>query len=258
MALRAVIPALLAYAIATPGIAAKIDADTLADLGTATIATIGEDGTMTLSDGRGLRLAAIELARNASGYDPRQEIADIVGAGPVTLKGDGPAEDRYGRVVAQVFTADGVWVEGELLRRGWARVATTPDHHSVAPALYTAERTARAHRIGLWSDSRTALRHADAVVRFVDSWQVVDGIVVAVAPRHNAIDLHLGDDETRDLSIRIPTYIAQAMPTDPSTLTGRHLRVRGWIGKGVGPLITINHAEQIEIVGRPRRQAAGE
>jgi hypothetical protein len=258
MAPRLLILALLACTAATPALATAIDADTLADLGTAAVATIDEDGAITLMDGRALHLSGIELAQGAAARDLQQALTDVIGAGPLTLKGDGPAEDRYGRLVAQVFTADGVWVEGELLRHGWARVATTPDHRSTAAALYTAERPARAHRLGLWGDSRTALRHADAVMRFIDSWQVVDGIVVSVAPRHNAIDLRLGDDEARDLSIRIPTYIAQSMETDPANLAGRHLRVRGWIGKGVGPLITVNHAEQIELIGRPRQKVAND
>ncbi len=254
MAPRLLMFVLLTCAAAAQASAAAIDADALADLGTATVDKIGEDGAITLADGRALHLSGIELARGVAARDLQQTLTDVIGPGPIALKGDGPAEDRYGRVVAQVFTADGTWVEGALLRHGWARVATTPDHRSVAAALYTAERPARTHRLGLWGDTHTALRHADAVTRFIDSWQVVDGIVVSVAPRHNAIDLRLGDDESRDLSIRIPAYIAQTMDVDPATMAGRHLRVRGWIGKGIGPLITVNHAEQIEVVGRPRQR----
>jgi endonuclease YncB( thermonuclease family) len=245
-----------ALAFATPVAAAPLDASTLVDLGTASIETIGDDGAMTLTDGRKLRLAGIELIHSAPAHDMQQTLRSIIGSASVTLKGDGPDEDRYGRVIAQVFTADGTWVEGALLRQGLARVATTPDHCEVAAALYTAERPARTHRLGLWGDARTALRHADAVMRFIDSWQVVDGTVIAVTPRHNAIDLHFGDDEAHDLSIRIPGAIAEGMQTDPASLIGRHLRVRGWIGKGIGPLIVLNHAEQIEIVGRRRQRVA--
>jgi micrococcal nuclease len=44
-----------------------------------------------------------------------------------------PAErpvDRYGRLLAQVYLADGRWLQGELLRAGLARVATTLDSRS--------------------------------------------------------------------------------------------------------------------------------
>lgn len=256
MAPRLLILALLALACATPVAAATLDPSTLADLGTATIKTIGDDGTMTLADGRVLRLSGVELVSGAAARNLQQALRDMIGTGPIALRGDGPAEDRYGRVVAQVFAADGTWIEGAVLRQGLARVATTPDHREVAAALYAAERSARAHRLGLWNDARTALRHADAVIRFVDSWQVVDGVVTSITPRHNAVDLHLGDDEARDLSIRVSAVIAQKMETDPATLVGRHLRVRGWIGKGAGPLVVLNHAEQIEIVGRSRQRVA--
>ncbi len=258
MAPRFLILMLLACAYSTSAFAATIEAATLADLGTASVAKIDEDGTITLSGGRVLRLAGIELARGHAAQDLQTTLTGLIGRGPLTLKSDGPTEDRYGRVVAQAFAADGAWIEGELLRHGLARVATTPDHRSTADALYTAERPARTHRLGLWGDTHTALRHAGEIARFIDSWQVVDGTVISVNPRHNAIDLRLGDDEAHDLSIRIPTSIAQAMPTDPATLVGRHLRVRGWIGKGIGPLITLNHAEQIEVVGRPHQRVAEE
>ncbi|HEY1723675.1 MAG TPA: thermonuclease family protein [Magnetospirillaceae bacterium] len=236
-----------------PAMAAPIDVSLLVDLGVASIAKIDDRGAITLNDGRTLRLSGIELTQGRASQDLQATLTELVGHDPIALKSDGPEQDRYGRLVAQVFTADGTWIEGALLRKGLARVATTPDHAGMAAALYAAERSARGHHLGLWSDPRTALRHADDVMRFIDSWQVVDGTVISVSPHYGAVDLRLGDDEHRDLSIRVPTAIADAMDTDPADLVGRHLRVRGWIGKGVGPLIVLNHAEQIELVGRSRR-----
>lgn len=261
MASRRSIFALLMFAAAAPAVAAPIDASrldpsSLVDLGIARFAKVSDDGTIILNDGRKLRLAGIELAQGRSTHDLQTALDQLTGSDPIELRADGPAEDRYGRVVAQAFAADGTWIEGALLRLGLARVATTPDHRSLAPALYTAERAALAHHLGLWADPRTALRHAEAISRFIDSWQVVDGTVVAANPRHNAVDLQLGDDESHDLTIRIPISVAQTMDSDPSELVGRHLRVRGWIGKGVGPLIVLNHPEQIELVGRKRRKMA--
>ena len=233
--------------------AEPIDHVALQDLGGATVARIQDDGSLMLADGRVLRLAGIDLPRGALGRETVAALSDLAGRGPLVLKGDGPPEDRYGRLVAEAFAADGIWIEGELLRRGLARVATTVDHRIAAPALYAAERGACARRAGLWADPDYALRRPDQALRLIDSWQVVDGRVQSAILRRGAADLYFGDNPARDLEVRVPAGIARRMDYDPAKLAGQRIRVRGWIGKGQGPVITLNHAEQIEVMGRAQR-----
>ncbi len=94
------------------------------------------------------------------------------------------------------------------------------------------------------------------MTRLVDSWQVVEGIVARAETRRDSVDLVLGDDRAHDLTVRVPVAIARTMEIDPASLEGRHVRVRGWIGKTEGPTITVSHAEQIETIGRARRAEA--
>ncbi len=238
--------------------AAPIDRIALADLGTIAATRVAEDGTVALEDGRSLRLAGVDLPRGASAHDAVLALTGFVGRGPLALKGDGPAEDRYGRVVAQAFAADGTWIEGELLRQGLARVATTVDHRAAAAALYAAERGARGRRVGLWSDPATALRRPEQAAHMIDSWQVVAGTVAAAVPRHSGFDLRFGDDPARDLAVRVPGEVARGLDDDATDLVGRRIIVRGWIGKGAGPLIILSHAEQIELVARSRSRESEE
>lgn len=56
--------------------------------------------------------------------------------------------DRYGRVVGDVYTDAGTWVNLELVKRGMAWHYTA---YSADQRLADAEREARAARIGLWS-----------------------------------------------------------------------------------------------------------
>lgn len=59
--------------------------------------------------------------------------------------------DRYGRVVGDVYTTGGTWVNLELVKRGmaWHYLAYSSDER-----LAAAEREARAARVGLWSQPR--------------------------------------------------------------------------------------------------------
>jgi micrococcal nuclease len=218
--------------------------------------SVDGDGTLHLADGRTLRLAGIDLAEGRVGRQAQALMTQFIGNGPLTLEDDGVAQDRYGRLEAQVYDRDGAWLQGILLRQGLARVATTPDHRDFAHALLAAERPARTRRLGLWSEAKYALRHADEVTRLLDSWQVVEGIVARAEARHDAVDLVLGDDRAHDLTVRVPMAVVRTMEIDPATLEGRHVRVRGWIGKTEGPTITLNHAEQLETIGRVRRAEA--
>ncbi len=108
----------------------------------------------------------------------------------------------------------------------------------------------------LWSNPDYALRTPAQAARLVDTWQVVEGSVSQVRAQHDAVFLEFGEDRAHDLAVRIPISIAQAMEVDPAELAGRKIRVRGWIGKTLGPVIAIDHAEQIETIGRLRRTAS--
>lgn len=246
----------LLVVLAVPVCADAADEVAPAQTATVTAATVNDDGTIHLADGRMLRLAGIELPAGRIGRLANAAIARFIAAGPLSLETDGAMQDRYGRIVAQAYDRDRDWLQGVLLRQGLARVATAPDHRDFARNLLAAERPARVHRLGLWGDPKYALRHADEVARLIDSWQVVEGVVDHAETRHNAVDLVLGGDRVHDLTVRIPIGVARTMEADPSDLAGRRIRVRGWIGKTEGPTITLSHAEQLETIGRVRHAEA--
>ena len=227
-----------------------------ADLGVVAVARVNDDGTIALADGRSLRLAEIDLLRGRVGRAARAAVMELAAAGAFTLRGDGPVEDRYGRVDAQAYAADGRWVQGELVYRGLARVATSADHCAMASQLLAIERIARAHGAELWDNPEYALRSPEQAATLTDTWQVVEGKVAKARTTRSGLYLDFGADPAHDLAVRIPLSVARNMEFDPTALAGHKIRVRGWIGKTIGPLITLDHPEQIEALGHPRRVAA--
>jgi micrococcal nuclease len=73
----------------------------------------------------------------------------------VRLVGDVEARDRYGRRLAYVYRArDGLFVNAELVRRGYATAATFPPNVAHADEFAELARAARQDGRGLWSACR--------------------------------------------------------------------------------------------------------
>jgi len=70
----------------------------------------------------------------------------------VRLVGDAEARDRYGRMLAYVYRKrDGLFVNAELVRRGYAKPMTIPPNVAHALELRRLAKTARREGRGLWS-----------------------------------------------------------------------------------------------------------
>ena len=75
----------------------------------------------------------------------------LVAGERVRLRLDAEARDRYGRLLAYVYRLrDGLFVNGALVRDGFATILTIPPNVAHRRALGALERRARAERRGLW------------------------------------------------------------------------------------------------------------
>ena len=164
--------------------------------------------------------------------------------------------DRYGRLLAQAYLADGRWLQGELLRAGLARVATSLDSRERAGDMLAIEAEARAARRGLWASPVYALASPTSVRDRIGSFAVVDGDVIAARRVKDRVYLNFGQDWRDDFTV---TIAASALPLfaqagfDPLTLGGQRIRVRGWVERYNGPAIEATHPEQIEVLGTAAR-----
>ena len=75
----------------------------------------------------------------------------LVAGASVELRLDAESRDRYGRLLAYVYRRrDGLFVNGALVRGGFARILTIPPNTGHAAELGGLARHARAARRGLW------------------------------------------------------------------------------------------------------------
>jgi micrococcal nuclease len=85
-------------------------------------------------------------ARAAAAFNSR-----LVGGRRVELRTDAEPRDRYGRLLAYVRRRpDGLFVNAELVRRGFATILTIPPNVTHASLFLRLERQAREAGRGLW------------------------------------------------------------------------------------------------------------
>lgn len=236
-----------AFALAAPAASAEI-ACKLTPLGAAPVAAVRDGRTLALSDGRELRLAAIE-----AGEESRAALQALAGGQTLRLERLGPGEDRYGRVVAFAFVGDAKKsLQEALLEQGQARVSARVGDKACADGLLALERAARAGRKGLWADPNFAPLAAENLPRLSAErgrFVLIEGKVLSVRESGATIYVNFGRRWTRDFSATIARRLKGAFTAaglEPKALEGRRVRIRGWLEQRAGPIVDIASPEQIE------------
>jgi endonuclease YncB( thermonuclease family) len=227
--------------------------------------------TFALEDGREVRLAAIEVpplaapgeAREAEaapgGVAAKDALAALLEGADIVLRRADVAADRYGRILAYTSTArEGVErsVQADLIAQGFARVGGRIGTRECATELLARERTARKAKLGLWAisyyDSLDADNPADVLAER-GRFALVEGKVVSVRESGATIYVNFGRRWTEDFTVTILKRNERsfaAAGVEPKRLSGRRVRVRGWIEERGGPWIEAARPEQIELIDR--------
>ncbi len=228
---------------------------------------IDGDGCV-LNSGLSVKLASIEAPHPASRYqnrlawpfadEARAALSGLIKGRNVQLFYGGAKRDRYKRAIAHIYTLTpsgqpDLWVQEEMVRLGLARVYTWANEDVDSARLYAAEGAARAAGRGIWGHDFYAIRSPDPNVlsQYVDSSQIVEGIIVSAANVRGRIYLNFGTDYKTDFTITIAKRNVKRFTQaniDLLGLEGAHVRIRGWIELINGPSIWADHPAQLEIL----------
>lgn len=221
----------------------------------ADIVAMADDGTLTLADGRSVRLAGIDVLARF------EAIAAGLNGKRVTLHYGGTRIDRYGRALALVVFADGRILQESLVAEGAARVAPSGDMRLCIGDFLALEAQARAARLGIWRNAAYTVRQAEDVAaldRLDGTYQLVEGVVQGVTKVRGRIYINFGADWRTDFTVTVAPTEAKLFMVgawgkltgeDPA-LVGAKVRVRGFLSRYNGPGITIAVPEQIEFLDR--------
>lgn len=226
------------------------------------VQSVVDGDTVALTDGRQVRLVGIQAPKLSLGRDhvkdwplaheAKAALAKLVAGRAITLHRGETGEDRHGRVLAHLVRApDHLWLQGEMLRLGLARVYTFPDNRRAAADMLALEHQARQARRGIWAHPYYAIRTPDTVNRRLDRFEIVEGRIRAVAEVKGRLYLNFGDDWRDDFTVKVERKnrkLFRQAALDLTQWNGKLVRVRGWVTWQNGPLINATHPEQIELL----------
>ena len=118
--------------------------------------------TVILDSGLSVRLVGIQAPKLPLGREgfvawplaaeAKAALEEMVLEQSVGLFYGGLETDRYGRALAHLVRDDGLWLQGELLARGWARVYGFRDNRAKLSEMLALEAEARAEKRGIWAE----------------------------------------------------------------------------------------------------------
>jgi endonuclease YncB( thermonuclease family) len=143
-----------------------------------TVAEVKDGETLQLTDGTVVRLvnAKAPIAPIAAQGDrpwpmvneAKEALSKLASGAEVELRYGGTRADRHGHALAQVYVVKGgerIWLQGELVAKGLARVYSFPDNHACVSELLAREAEARAKGEGVWGSWAYRVLAADNVER---------------------------------------------------------------------------------------------
>lgn len=198
------------------------------------------DGSIVLQDGRGLRLAGVELTDEG-----RKALEPLVRGKPLTVRPVGKG-DRWGRIPVHMDE-----VEETLLLRGLGHAAAQAPGACLGP-LVEAEAKARIARAGIWSRPGFAIAARDGVALTDRLGQHVlaEGKVESARVYRGRVYLNFARYWKSGLSLIIaeknwPLFAGGATV---DSLVGRRLRLRGRLEWRSGPAILAGPDDRIEVL----------
>ncbi len=239
------------------------DTGGLAPAGTGVVKEIVDGDTLILDDGREVRLVGIQapkLPLGRAGFaewplarEAKAALSGLALGRRLTVSHGGRRTDRHGRLLAHLHDRSGRWIQGELITQGMARVYSFADNRSLVEEMLGLEKAARAARRGIWAHPFYGVIHQRDAMRYLSTFQLIEGRVAKVAVVRGRAYLNFGKDWRTDFTISIAPKnrrLFRKSGVDVAGYEGRMVRVRGWLRSFNGPLVEATHPEQIEVLGK--------
>ncbi len=207
---------------------------------TAMVRHVIDGDSLTLADGREVRLIGVnapEMGRDGAPEQPlaraaRSLLASLLEGRSVRLVYESQRHDRYGRVLAHVLFADADGTERSaeeiLLQRGLAWLVAIPPNVGWVARLDSAEAEARRAGRGVWTEPALAPSPADRLNETTTGFRLVVGTIHRLKQSRHSLFFELAPKVTllvpKDDWERYFSHLGQ-----PERLVGKRVIARGWV-----------------------------
>ena len=201
------------------------------------VSSVHDGDTLTLSDGRKVRLLGVnatEVAREGRPNEPFARQAKQAAkkfldkAKRIELLTDTEIKDHYGRWLGHIYNESGESLEQHLLKQGLGYHVAIPPNLSLAECLDQAEQQAQDNQLGLWGSKGISPVKAKLVKR--GGFQRVQGrVTTANAGKHWRLEL--------DNYLTVMLYSEHQHRFTRKwfeRLQGKNVEIQGWVYKSRG------------------------
>ncbi len=223
---------------------------------TVKVRQVYDGDTLTLSDGRRVRLIGINTPEMTSKTRPGEPLAIEArnrlrqllfqhGNRVQIVVGKEP-KDRYGRTLGHLWLPGDESITATLLREGYGWTITVPPNVGYLDCYQSAEETARERGNGVWKHSRYQPVQSTDLKLSSSGFQRVRGAITRVNRGGGALWINL---EGR-FAVRIPEADLEWFPDPPErSWIGRKIEVRGWLYSVKGELRTnVHHPAALQVL----------
>lgn len=208
--------------------------------------------TILLANGKKVRFLGINTPEvegrhksvQAGGEQAKQWLIAKLKNKKVRLEKDVEKKDKYGRLLAHIFTENKEHLNLELVRAGLASVSIYPPSLKYISELVEAERQAERNGVGIWGyDEYAPKQVAELKQGSVKGWQRVVGKIKKI--RHARKNSYL--DFSGGFTVKIKKKSHKFFPK-LEDYVGKQVEVRGWISKRKNNYsMFIRHSSAIKI-----------
>ncbi len=202
------------------------------------VGKVVDGDTLLLSDGRKLRVIGIntpELAHEERPAEPlavtaTQFVQDQIDKQPqINLRFDEQRHDKYGRMLAHVFLADGNSLSALLARHGYGQAVNIAPNNWNSACYFAQDNDARQHRRGVWKLPRYLPVEARRLTWSTRGFYLVKGKVIRVGKSRQAFWLQLDSTGHPAVAIRVPHKYTRNFNFSVTALLGKNVEARGWL-----------------------------
>lgn len=227
--------------------------------GESTVMSVVGPQTLHLADGRFVRLTEVltPAAAPGTGFDPSSAATAYLRSKTlgrkVEIRFGGNPRDRYGVATAHVFVAGEptLWLQEGLVASGLALAFPQADNSACSQRLAAFEAEARNEKRGNWGLALFKVlpaKETRAINTLIQTYQIVEGRVDHITPVGSRALIHFGEENKFGFTALVESAAQKRLAERVDLLSGRTIRIRGWIEHKRGPTVTIALPEQIELV----------